>query len=445
MPKGKKSFRYTTNVEPFRDTIKELANELTYNHLANSFSDDRGEEIHCDHIFDNDPFIKDDPRLPFESGYFGHSPISPAAAFGFRKKNGSEKSCRNIVVIGTGASHDSYAFVPLGTDMTKKMEGLFFKDIPEKAEVREKYEYDKENIRRLLKNEFDFENCLSLLSNYIVPDKLRSEIKEMTAFRHEPSLFYEIIAHMFKHNFIDVVINFNFDELLDHAIEEEVGLQNYHHILHDGDCIAIKSLTEDGRLKVPVYIKPHGTYSHSASLRFTKQHYLDVSPEVKKLMETLIGGEREGNDNPIQRVNLICVGFDMTSLEFNEILDQKLPPHSRIYHISYKNYEEDRLNKLKKEYLANFFNRAEKVKNTNCYQMVEIIGFTPLDKLISPYAELFSVLWRQIHGKFSRIYRPRSIGRHEILNYLFYRNTRCKEQDPYLQSANKKVETERHL
>jgi hypothetical protein len=97
MPKGKKSFRYTTNVEPFRDTIKELANELTYNHLANSFSDDRGEEIHCDHIFDNDPFIKDDPRLPFESGYFGHSPISPAAAFGFRKKNGSEKSCRNIV------------------------------------------------------------------------------------------------------------------------------------------------------------------------------------------------------------------------------------------------------------------------------------------------------------------------------------------------------------
>ena len=41
--------------------------------------------------------------------------------------------------------------------------------------------------------------------------------------RYYPGLAYEILAHLMKHGFIDAIINFNFDEVLDQAIEDELG------------------------------------------------------------------------------------------------------------------------------------------------------------------------------------------------------------------------------
>jgi hypothetical protein len=441
-----KSLKFSSNVEPFKDIIEELANEMVYNHLANSFDDFDDLNVECQYIINTTKFANPEERKSFDTDYYGPNPESPADAFGFRRNCKIEKSCRNILVIGTGASHDSYPSVPLGKELTEELEREFRKNIHEDSLVMAKYEADKANVTRLLKGEFDFENCLSLLSNYIQADDLRSLIQRLTAFRYEPSLFYEIVAHLFKHNFIDVIINFNFDELLDHALEEEVGRNNYHHILHDGDCISINTLTKGGRLKVPVYIKPHGTFSHSSTMRFTKQHYLDIPPEIKNLLESLIGGERAGGERrqPIKRVNLICMGFDLTSLEFNEILDQKLPAESRIYHFVHKRYEPEKLKRLKEVYLANFFSRAEKGGNKNNYQVVEVNGFES-HILMSSFAELFSVMWRVIHNRFRDMYRPRSIGRHEILNYLFYRKSESKSADPYFRIAEKPGERDKNI
>ena len=218
-----------------------------------------------------------------------------------------------------------------------------------------------------------------------------------------------------------VIINFNFDELLDNAIEEEVGKNNYFHILHDGDCPTMSELIEDSRLKVPVYIKPHGTSTHTTTLRFTKQHYLDISPEIKNILKSLIAGERDTDSkDKIKRVNLICVGFDLTSLEFNEILNETpLPEESRIYHIAHGNSKKE----IRDKFTLNQLGKCIGKKGENRFFTIDIENFnsTYPDKILSPYAEIFSVLWRAIYSKFQEMYRPRSIGRHEILAYIFYR------------------------
>ncbi|MBK6976711.1 MAG: hypothetical protein IPH28_06005 [Cytophagaceae bacterium] len=97
--------------------------------------------------------------------------------------------------------------------------------------------------------------------------------------RTYPSVFYEILAHIFKNRFVDAVINFNFDESFDQAVLEEISTGELKKIVSDGDCVPYVDLVEEHNLKLPLYIKPHGTFSEKSSLRFTKEHYIDIPQE----------------------------------------------------------------------------------------------------------------------------------------------------------------------
>jgi len=415
-----------------KEKLNQLAIDLATNHCTVSFGEDEKKTVKLSEIFDTGSPLYDQLRSQLKN-----------------KSRENEQHVsdilqhRNILIIGAGATYDSYKCIPLGVQVIEKFEEKYRGKIEAFPAVMEKFK-NHLNELRLQNREPDFENMLSLYSELILtPDELRSEISDLFNFKYAPSLFYEIIAHLFKHSFFDVIINFNFDEILDQAIEEELGKDNYYHILSDGDCVPIEDMMVDGRLKIPIYIKPHGTVSHKSTLRFTKRHYLDVPEKIKDLLIKLISGERGeviGKKNEevgnMQKVNIIAAGFNMESLEFGDILNEYLPEQSKIYHICYGIKDKRRDPYFVNKVFPKFFKRAfhyhsvkenkswdEKELHKNIYTRIAVEEFNTdgsCNELSTPFAELFSYLWRTLFHLFRKDLTPRSIGRHEIISYLFY-------------------------
>lgn len=424
---------------PIQAKLDQLAIDLATNHCTASFGENDKTKVPLEEIFETTNSLYE--KLLNQS---------------IEKKRGPKPIVsdivqhRNILVIGAGGTYDSFKCVPLGNQVIERFDKYYRGKIRSFPSVDEKFETHKRELR-LQNREPDFENMLSLYSELILtPSQLRTEISELFNFRYSPSLFYELVAHMFKHSFIDVIINFNFDEILDQALEEELGKENYFHILSDGDCVPIEEMMLDGRLKVPIYIKPHGSVSHKSTLRFTKRHYLDVPEQIKNLLVKLISGERgevsgkkQEEIKKIEKVNLITVGFNMESLEFGDILDEHLPKKSKIYHICYS-ARDKRDPQFINNILPRFFKRAfdyydvERNLQLNreelqdkIYTRIEVEHFNrngDRNKLTTPFAEIFSYVWRTMYYAFKKHLRPRSIGRHEIISYLFY--------DPLLSQYN---------
>lgn len=468
----------------FSEIMTELAVELAFNHLDNSFgnkfTNERNDVAAIRELFEDvlarengiwpemvanlqNTIIKDLGDVPAdEAGNL------PALFSHWWKKN---KTRRNVVVIGAGVSFDSYNCIPLGDQVKGFLSEKFIEGKNGLSKIdflRRKYDRENNNLTELSGGLQDFENFLYLLQSFFVNgDDLRTELNDLIGYRHSPSLFYEIIAHLLKHQFIDVVINFNFEEMLDQAIDQEIGKDNYHFVLSDGHSVSVEDLISDSRIKRPVYIKPHGTYSHKSSLRFTKQHYLDMPEDISDMLSVILEGNRnatggeskknmDSDDKPseagaapgdnkefVDRVNLICVGFDMASIEFNRILNTKLPANSKIYHfLGPSPYTKVRLNdkdatdrppllELLTARLSGFIGRLDGNSRQDKIDKFEKDVYRPLwvlddqsmpvvNKVTSPLAEIFSTLWRITHGLFDNRFSPRSIARHELVSYLFY-------------------------
>lgn len=436
----KKDFKFTPNINgATSDVLKELADELVYNYLANSFGDEDLTGVDFENIIDpgQEALLANLRWLGLEN----ETDMNAGAFYNERRKQ--LRRCRNIMIIGAGASYDAYNAIPLGAQMVNSFKEIFSNKIGSIPFLKDKYDHEEAEIRKLLKGDLDFENYLYLLSTFFVKQEtLREEIKNHTGFRYAPSLFYEITAHLLKHSFLDAVINFNFDEILDQCLQEEMGKENYHFILSDGHTNKLEDIIVAGRIKAPIYIKPHGTFSHKSSLRFTKRHYLDVPPDVQEMLKNLLNGFR-GGGKEVQRVNIICVGFDLASIEFNDIVDGSLAPSSRIYHFLHKPGQTDAQIKtdVKKHifdrYFEEFLSRAVESGNTfdSVYHPINLANFNQpplhnkgndagsagvINSLTTPLGECFSNLWRAAYSRFNKFNRPRSIGRHEIISYLFY-------------------------
>ncbi|MEO9477051.1 MAG: SIR2 family protein [Cyclobacteriaceae bacterium] len=226
-------------------------------------------------------------------------------------------------------------------------------------------EYQKLNLygQNINEHKFDFETALSLLEKFVPKSKIRDRIQHLYNHRHGPSLFYELVAHLFKNRFIDVIINFNFDEFLDQAIEDEIGKDGYDIILSDGDCRPIEDLQYHKKLRQPLYIKPHGTAKHKSTLRFTKNQYYELPADMRKLIEDVVCAKMENEKNPSPKyVNLITAGFEMESIEFNDILVNHLPEHSNVFSFFYHNNQEI-FTENEKNYRRRCDTLNEKIKN----------------------------------------------------------------------------------
>lgn len=331
---------------------------------------------------------------------------------------GQIEASRNILIVGAGASTNVNSHIPLAKDAVKLIERAFDAKYPKEVNSLIKKELQElTTVSRLDQN--DFETQLLAYSRFD-KDFVLQILKELYHLRYPVSLFYEIVAHMFKHRFIDVIVNFNFDEMLDNAIEEEMLLSEYKFIYSDGHCPEKDAENEElllsgSRLRVPVYIKPHGTISHMSTLRFTRKDYYEVPIRMRETLEFLFKGERE-NTSPLP-INLIVVGFGLKSFELNKIFKDTINKQNESKGVN--------INKMF------YFDRFEKADITSRINRLppELNGFTKDNVYFLPLStdksapenldNLFYTLWGRIEKQFKNDFKPKGIARHVILHHLF--------------------------
>ncbi len=285
------------------------------------------------------------------------------------------KQERNIVVIvGSGASKS--AGVKMGNEAITDLLSYFDNNYIRETTI-------KQECKRLADlhsmPDDEFETRLMALGRFPhLKDILTSELKKIYAHKY-PSVFtYELLAHYLKHRFIDAIINFNFDELLDQSIKDELGSGKYFHILSDGDCNNL--ITQTFPYSKPVYVKPHGTASYPSSLRYTHEDYIGISINIQELLSKML------LEKP---VTLIVIGFSMKSPELNKIL-KKITSDLEIFYID-PNPPQPNLRTL--------LIHTIKIKNS-------------LDKEMKK-------LWVVLNKQFKKDHKPRGIRRHLLVSQLF--------------------------
>jgi hypothetical protein len=296
------------------------------------------------------------------------------------------KEKTTIFVIGSGASADA------GLPMAHHAIDIILKELNISVDQLNEQINDLlkiSNFSNLPKEAFETQ---MLAISQIRQEPLRTVIQRLYKFRYIPLLRYEIIAHMFKHRFIDAIINFNFDELLDQSIDDELGPGEYYKIVSDGDC---PNLLLDPdifarhhyRSNLPVYIKPHGTASHISTLRFTRRQYYEMPADIKAVIHNMVKASR-------RPVTFVVIGFSMRSGEFNEIITS---PHSdsKIFYINTSDVDPD----------------------------PPVRGYVPdlikVDR--EPYSldRIMQSIWIKTSSHFKDFYKPRNICRHELITAVF--------------------------
>lgn len=216
-----------------------------------------------------------------------------------------------VAVVGAGMSLE--AGLPLAQDAIDMIKS----ELIEKGIVTEKILEDKIKRERDLREtdpekDTDFETFMEALDD--IPESRELLIK-LYSPRYNPNLSCEILAHLLKHKVIDVVINFNFDELLDQAIEDEFVQEEYLRIIAGNDLHEYEKTVNANNERKPIYIKPHGTISDSESLKITRREYIElVGKKVMNIIEDCICGN----------TLFLFIGYNMQSPEFNKVLEKKL-------------------------------------------------------------------------------------------------------------------------
>jgi hypothetical protein len=286
-----------------------------------------------------------------------------------------------IVVVGAGASLDAVG-LPAARDTAVA--------VRQRLKVPDKY-YDGELSRLTRQFRLDpaeFETQMLALGKF-EPNELRATLVDIFGRRFYMAQCYEILAHLLKHRFVDAVVNFNFDEILDQAIADEVGHGNYWRIISDGDLPGGGIWGNDARIRRPLYIKPHGTFSHESSLRFTRESYLLIPESITELVGECL------TKTP---VTIVTVGFRMRSVEFQGVVQKAVES-----------------------------GRAD----------IEVIAIDPLADVLEGFAGIpkerlhrhdprplglaktFEELWKEVGLCFAKSGFARGIQRHQLLAQLF--------------------------
>jgi hypothetical protein len=405
--------------------IEELALEMTCNSVNASCSEFVGQSKHANLKL----------KIKREEAY--RRVLLPAIfkQLGSKRIAGDEHRYRCIVVIGAGASFSACRALKLGRDFAKKLKNEFASEGPpawkKKKRIERLINDELSRLKKIYKlNPYEFETVLYAIGKY-QSEALLERLRQVYDHRYNPSLTYEVLAHLLKHRFVDAVINFNFDELLDQAIEDELKPDEYHKILYDGEVNMDDIFFESGSLRYPLYIKPHGTISHESSLRFTDEAYFGMPKNIENLLEKLFkatintvqdkksDGNQQSNpkhhEEKSRKVILIALGFNMQSAEFNILLDRNLLEGSKIYYIK-ANRDRPKIDPRPLD--------TDKNGQSNLIHKVtqEVIDVD--DKL----DETILNIWGKISGNFHANFTPRGIERHRLIAHLFNLKRRPRDK-----------------
>lgn len=239
--------------------------------------------------------------------------------------------------------------------------------------------------------------------------RVREALFAVYGSRHRPHLAFEVIAHMFRHRFLDAIINLSPDELLDEAIEGEMGTAEYRHVCFEAECTGIDPLVVDRRLKIPLYVKPQGTLSYPNSIRLLPDPGSPRPGPMHRLMASIVGGhygDARTDQYVPYHVNLVTMGDVTGSEAFRSILRGGREPGNggiTVYHMRQK--DEARPGMLE----------GEEWEHLD----VQVVEETRDD-----LAGGFRKLWDRTSEQFREGFGPRGIARHELIHNLFYAGPR---------------------
>ena len=229
--------------------------------------------------------------------------------FGGKTPPGYTENLRTVAVVGAGAS---YPMESIADDCATELE----KELDGDSHDRE-VELDRlENVYSLDRNNFET-RLTAICRTPEAERKVRDRISENYRHRHPSLLTYELLAHLLHHRFLDAIISFNFDELLDQAVDDELGPNEFRRVVTERDC-------DPGvpTPPAPLYIKMHGTASEPDSLRFTRERYYWTPKSIIELVEKQF---------EVEHLVVMNVGCRMSSFDFQYLL--RKPDQLRIYHL----------------------------------------------------------------------------------------------------------------
>ena len=178
--------------------------------------------------------------------------------------------------LGAGASVS--AGIPCGKEFRNKVLRSVYNIDENTAEAKFKMEF-----KNKIKNQkLTLEMILSGLKEKFGSSALRAVQNEVNR-NLEPSTGYYSLAYLVRHGFFKVIFTVNFDELLEKALNEELGPGKYSVICTSDE---FKSLTPSppSSLKEPLLIKIHGTYKFESTLTVSWEDVQSLPPEKEKFL-----------------------------------------------------------------------------------------------------------------------------------------------------------------
>lgn len=308
---------------------------------------------------------------------------------------------RTLLLLGDGASRAAFgeATFPTGREAIERLD----RDLPERpAWIEEQIREEKRRLSVTYKDvEEDFVLHLTILASFYPPDMVLDKLAAIYNKRYWPHLTFELVAHLLKHRFVDVVVNLSFDELLNQAVEEELGESEMHFVESDDDCRDLSFFMVADRLKKPIHVKPHTTVGNRGStFRATQNLNFNLTGPIGRFLEKLIGGMISEDGGKRYPTTIISVGFDRPSPEINHFLRSTAPHPVTVYHFSTgESFER---------------NRPRLVERTNIeHVLIDLTQFGTLHNTLR-------TLVNRIQENFVDPFKPRGIARHEIIHTLFF-------------------------
>lgn len=141
------------------NVLNKLAYELSTNYCTTSFGDLERSEVDLSHIFTNDSIcLENFKKTKSETGTTPKAVQTPKVSDILRH--------RNILIVGAGASHDSYKCIPLGQQLIDQLKKRYEGSINQFEGLKRKYDkrvddlVQERGVNNLVSRECNL-NCVS--------------------------------------------------------------------------------------------------------------------------------------------------------------------------------------------------------------------------------------------------------------------------------------------
>lgn len=178
--------------------------------------------------------------------------------------------------------------------------------------------YTFEEVLTAFRNLMGENEVLQLLRNYFLVDETQFQGKTLI------TLFNECLAHLTREHLIDFIVTFNFDELLELSLDEDIGPHSYvkvsspamfqwavtHGLTHQECTSPNQRPAEKGCEQAKVWlIKPHGTISQENTLRHLIEHVWHFEDEKKETLKKVF-----------KNSYVVVVGYSLSAVDLHRIL-----------------------------------------------------------------------------------------------------------------------------